>query len=501
DNDGVSNSLDQDSDGDGIPDSEECPELLGEKDGEGNFTEKPYCRDTDGDGTPDFLDLDSDSDGLSDKEEKDYGTGPYNKDTDGDGDDDLAEVVYGSDPTDPNDSIPDGIFYVVLPYNAPDKVTRELSFSTNIEAIDIMILFDDSGSMNDEYYNLKSEIEDKIINAVSAEFTDPDFVAYGFTKVPFRPVEPMTLDEEAIKKAVKDSKNDGGGNELHIETLYQTSTGEGFSSVVRTCMNGECGQIFGVNAPDVDIDFPAVECNDTLGSVGGGCFRKKSMPIFIMITDETLQECPPEPQLSNWDTCAWKTGLPIGHSQSEAIAVMNGIGAKFIGIDSYFDDEDPPQAKDVAKKGFEAIAKQTGSVDESGKTFNSHTEDPKGYGMSDQIADAIISLTTYIDMDVTTGKMADEDQQCDGISATEFIKSSETIAADPSTGVDSFDDTTFFSVTQGTTVTFDVKFYNDFCNNTTQHPMVYEAYVTVLGNSSYLSSRLVHVVVPKGYKR
>ena len=147
DGDDLPDCLDADSDGDGNSDSIECPE--------------DDCKDTDADGTPDYLDRDSDNDGLPDKKEKDIGTDPYLKDTDGDGSDDLAEIAYGSDPLDDTDTIPAGIFYVVLPYNAQDDVTRTLTFSTKIEAIDIVIMIDTSGSMSEEFYNLKSEIKNE----------------------------------------------------------------------------------------------------------------------------------------------------------------------------------------------------------------------------------------------------------------------------------------------------------------------------------------------------
>ncbi len=114
--------------------------------------------------------------------------------------------------------------------------------------------------------------------------------------------------------------------------------------------------------------------------------------------------------------------------------------------------------------------------------------------MTDQIANAIKDLTTYIDMDVTTGSMSDE--QCNGHSAKEFVKSSKTVKAEPADGVSGQDETTFYSVKQGTIVWFDVRFYNDFCPNPNPYPVTYQALVTVLGNGSYLSSRLVTVVVP-----
>jgi len=488
DGDELPDCLDADSDGDGVSDSIECPE--------------DDCKDTDGDETPDYLDRDSDNDGLPDKKEKDIGTDPYLKDTDGDGSDDLAEIAYGSDPLDDTDTIPPGIFYVVLPYNAQDDVTRTLTFSTKIEAIDIVIMFDTSGSMSDEFYNLKSEINDKIVDQIDAAFPSSGFTAYGFATVPWDLRSPVTDDAEFIKSKVDDTKCDGDGNELQIQSIYQAATGEGFQSIVRSCMNNKCGQVFGINVPDVNINWPEADCTGQLGSVGGVCSRKKSMPIYIMITDEPLQICPAEEDLQQWDGCAWAFGNPVGASKEESIAAMNGIGAKFIGINSEFDcgNENTNCTEGSAPdEDFELLSMMTGSLDKDGKSFNNHTSNADGSGMSDQIANAVISLTTWIDMDVTTGKMSD--QNCNNIDVAEFVKSSTTIEADPPDGVSGQDETTFFSVTQGTDVTFDVHFYNDFCINQTDSWMEFEAQVTVLGNGSYLSNRLVHVVVPESLNK
>ena len=70
DGDGISNQIDFDSDGDGIPDALEG------------------TTDTDGDGIPDYLDLDSDNDGIDDADEVDDLSG----DTDGDGITDSYDV-------------------------------------------------------------------------------------------------------------------------------------------------------------------------------------------------------------------------------------------------------------------------------------------------------------------------------------------------------------------------------------------------------------------------
>jgi len=485
DGDGIPNCLDTDSDNDGILESKEA----------GKDPKNPV--DTDKDGTPDYLDRDSDNDGLPDNKEIAKGTDPTKKDTDGDNSDDLAEIVYGSDPTDPNSKIPDGIFYVVLPYdptNHLDDVTRKLNFSTKIESIDVVIVFDESGSMSDEIDKLKDGIKTKIIDAISKQFTSPDFAAFGLTTLgwehPYRLLQAITTDPEKVKVAVN-KLNSKEGNEMHALALYETATGEAITGTVKTCIPGMGGCNQNMIKP-VNINIPKMDCTGKLGSVGGACFRKKTMPIFIMISDEAFTTCDAPDHISNWTQCVWTQGKQI--TTQEAIAVMNGIGAKFIGIDSGFDD-DGKKTTDC-KKDYELLAKQTGSLKADGTSFNSHTKEADGSGMSNQIAQAIVDLTTYIDMDVTTGKSAEA--KCNNKSAGEFIISSETVSANPPDGVKSQDSTTFYSVTQGTDVTFKVHFHNTFCKNSKTEPVVYDALVTVLGNGSYLSSRLVHVVVPEG---
>ena len=490
DADGIPNYLDADSDADGIPDSEEA----------GDDPANP--RNSDKDDSPDYLDRDSDNDGLSDKKEKELGTDPLLKDTDGDGSDDLAEIVYneshpgGADPLDPDSSIPAGIFYVVLPYRSQEPVNRELMFSTKIEAIDVVIILDASGSMSDEIRNLKSEIKTNIIDAIAAQYSDnPNFVSYALTSLYFDAslTSPSSLTTEVLNNTLDDYSADKG-HELHTDSLYHIATGEAFDSALRTCMNGTCGTIMGMPFPDEEIDFPKSNCDGQLGSVGALCLRQKSMPIFIMITDEEFQYCPPESALQAFDGCAWANGRSFGKTFEEAIAVMNGVGAKFIGVDSSFSDNGSMEHN--AEDDFEQVSALTGSLDKDGNNFNSHTKSSDGSGMSSQIADAIVDLTTFIDMDVTTSSMSD--WTCGEHSAVEFIKSSKTVKAVPEGSVDHWDDTTFYSVKQDAEVYFDVEFYNDFCINSMDVPALYEAHVTVTGNGSFLSGRLVHVIVPAG---
>ena len=484
DGDSLPNCLDVDSDGDGVPDNQECPE-------------QP-CRDTDGDGIFDFDDKDSDNDGLSDKKEKEQGTDPLLKDTDGDGDDDLAEIAYGSNPLDDSDHIPAGLFYVVLPYMAPDDVTRTLTFSTKIEAIDVAIFFDDSGSMGDEINKLKEEVKEKVVDAIANQFADnPNYASFGLVRFgwekPYIVEQTMTTDADAVKDAIGNLKGDQG-NELAIYAIYLAATGEAYTGSLLPCAMNKCQDpLMGVmHSAKYNVQKADCSAADKLGTAGALCMRKKSMPIFVVITDEDSDDCVPYGSQTTLNTsCMFDAGTKE-LSVDMAIAGMNGIGAKFIGIDSGFDDNG--KKTDSAKKWFTAFAEATGSVDANNQPFLYHTEQADGTGIGGNVTEAIKQLTTWIDMDVTTGGISDD--ECNGTNAAEFVKSSKALSSDPDTI--EHNETTFFSVPQNAEVTFDVHFYNDFCTNSSGNFLKFEAHATVLGNGSYLSSHLIHVIVPEG---
>ncbi len=494
DMDGMANCLDADSDGDNIGDTLECP--------------SEPCRNSDQDTTPDFLDKDSDNDGLADIEEVGLGTDPYDKDSDGDNSDDLAEIVYGSDPTDPNSTIPAGLFFVVLPYNAPEDVTRNLMFSTDFSTVDIAVLLDMSGSMDQEMANLKEEIKTKIIQGIPEKVPGLD-VATGFAH--FMDMENgkmfvvdhmVTTNGDDVQTAVNGLPETYGGVEPHQEVLYQAATGEG--------LTGSFSSAAGFMP--VSLTIPKADCTGQLGTVGGLCFRELALKIFIMITDEWF----PNIDVTGSGNCGiggsasdgcWDAAGG-GATTDDAINAMNGINAKFIGIDSSFDscsnadpnppynclDNPPPDPNDMAKPDFETVAEGTASIDGNGNYFLYHTESYNGSGMSDQIAEAVKELTTYIEKDISTA--AESDEECGGINAAAFIASSKPDKADPVDGFASKDDTTFYKVKPSTEVYFDIHFRNDFCKNASPDPVIYKARIRVLGEGAFLSSREVQIIVP-----
>jgi len=514
DGDGKPNFEDLDSDGDTIPDSVEgdsdkdgdgTPDFLDEDSDNDTITDKEEAgtngdepKNSDKDDTPDYLDLDSDNDGIPDKTELEYGIDPYNKDSDGDGSDDLAEQVYGSDPKDPNDKIPDHLFYVVLPYNAPEEVTRKLDFSTNIDKVDVALTIDLSGSMEGEIENLKEGIKSKIIDGIKTGVQGLD-LAFGLTHFmdwdnPYNMDLLISSADGAAQTAVDNLPGTGGGDENHSETLYQMSTGEGLHTILE--------ENEGFMWSKHNIDIPSPDCSGAEGNRGGMCFREGAMPIIIMITDEDFEDIPKFEDAAGGfppATARWAQGEQPGHSRDEAASAMGGLGVKFIGIDSSCEvgdgSNDCSQVENYsAKEDYTAISEATASKHRvTGEAFN-YTIASDGTGLSEKVAEAVVDLTTYVEMDVATGGASEE--MCGDKSAAGFIKSGKPLEADPADGVDGTTDTTFLKVNPGTNVTFDILFHNDFCKLSSPQPTEFRAKVQVLGDGTPLSSKEVIIIIP-----
>jgi len=496
--DGVPNWLDLDSDGDGIRDDDEA----------GPDPEEP--QDGDGDGHPDYLDKDSDNDGLSDHEEMVAGTDPTRKDTDGDGDEDLAEIVHGSDPTDPNDKIPGEptAIYVVTPYqeNPGEGRTRSLSFSTDFSKLDVAILFDLSGSMGEEMIELKNGIKTGFFDGIGTRLSGVDlsmglahFMDMANGQV-FAVDRKMTTDADTLQVAAENLPEMAGGTEPHQEVLYQAATGEGLVATYYTDPMG---------MSSVDIDLPPVDCAGEPGSIGGLCFRRSALDLFIMITDEAFPNFAikgtPDCAVNNPVDGCWDAASP-GHTLDDAIAAMNGINAKFIGLDTGFscDNVDPntyeclgtytPQT--FAGQDYLQVAEGTDSLDGYGQGFLYHTAAPDAVGMAEQLADAVYDLVTELSKDVRVA--VSSTQECDGQNAAQFVISATPESADPVDGYLSKDETTFYAVSPGTTVSFTVVFNNHFCENSDTQPQIFTLSLTALGEGALLSEKEIQIIVPVG---
>lgn len=267
DGDGVPNYRDLDSDGDGIPDAIEA--------GDADPMTPPV--DSDGDGIPDFLDLDSDNDGLPDSSEYTGpdgipGTGdetdPTNPDSDGDGISDLVEIVAGTDPNDPTDNPREnGDFVFLVPYEEPPEPEEDrLAFSTTFKELDIYILIDRSGSMQDEMDSIRGNLVSMIDEVTCGPNQDPitDFCIpdvesgcgrFGVSGEVWSHLKDIDPNHSGTQSALP--TNASGGSERHIQAMSGA-------------INGTC-------ASDA-------------ARKGTACFRNDSLGLIMMVTDEDFRE-------------------------------------------------------------------------------------------------------------------------------------------------------------------------------------------------------------------
>lgn len=507
DSDDLSNYLDDDSDGDGYLDKDEA--RLDDKGIPGDFDE---------DGIYDFLDFDSDGDGLSDRLENVAGSNPLNQDSDGDGYDDLVESAYGSDLNDPLSHMPSSDFFVKLPYHAPDPELRDLSFSTNIKAADIVMMIDLSHSMSQEIQNLKTNIS-SVITQIQTELPDSHFGLSSFgtwdetpegtligdegfecglitdpgcdryDSTPYFVDQIVTGTTADVQTAINGLSLKRGYYEPHEESLYQAASGEGLATQFKLKML--------IGAPRYkyfEISIPATT-GCSAGTVGGLCFRTGALPIFIMATDEAFQGAD-MPQINNPDPSLpglayvdgmWETAVR-GHTLTEAVTAMNAVNAKFIGINSTGDAVTGAPLAD-----FTTVSEGTSSKAGDGSFFHyTISSDGTGTGLSTEIINGVNELLHNIELDLDTRATGTIQHL---VNTDEFITGAVAKTADPADGA-TISGSQFIDVKPGTTVTFGISFKNDIYQPDGPEATLFTAAIDVMGEGALLDTREVYIIVP-----
>jgi hypothetical protein len=157
--DGVPNYLDEDSDGDGIPDGQGTvivePGAVGEPDDIRVFAPNiEGLEDTDGDGKYDYVDEDADGDGIPDEDEgtadPDRDALPNYKDTDSDDDGvpDREEVARDTDPYVPEPDPTRDRWLDGVPGGPSTDTTDQVGLDPGATMDDLMDWFDRSGGVN-----------------------------------------------------------------------------------------------------------------------------------------------------------------------------------------------------------------------------------------------------------------------------------------------------------------------------------------------------------------
>jgi hypothetical protein len=394
---------------------------------------------------------DADNDGLPDDDELARGTDPHDEDSDDDGLGDGVEVLAGTNPLDPGSVIPPTDYYVVLPYQDPPQL-RELDFTARLGKGDIFFMVDTTGSMMPAIRNVRTSLSTIIVPAVNAAIADVlmgvgdyrDFPTGGYGDAgdwTFQLRQAMTVDVGAVQLALDGLAAAGGGDtpEAMLEGLF-------------TSVTGDCG----------------------VDAFGAPCFRTGSHPIIVVVTDAPTHNGPG----GEYDYDATVTA----RTWTETIDALGARSVKIVGAAVRLFGLAP------ARADLEALAGATGSYSADG-ALTVYVA-PTG-NVSDAVVSGIVDLVGAETQDVTSRKI---DDPSDAVDATLFIKAIRPIRASRAT---SFDDTTFYGVAGGTTITFEITFQNDFLPEQA-YVQIFKAQIEIhnLPDMTPLDLRNVYIVVP-----
>lgn len=470
DNDALGNYIDLDSDADCVPDMLEA---------RGN----PPA-DSDGDGRLDFIDRDSDNDGLLDGAEDANCSGAAegnessstNPDSDGDGVTDLVENVAGTDPNNAADNPQaNGDYVFVEPYMAPQSpVDDDLDFRTNLQAVDMYVILDRSGSMSTEITAVKNNLSAVVNNLTCAPLGAgvppnciPDLQAGAGT------VGYSGSGADAYRHQVDIAVNPS------FAALPITEPGgccsEPLTFSAFSAVTGQGGAAFGFPGVGPRAGCPA-------NTFGYPCFRNNALPVVLLATDEpplTGVGTNPNP---NWNTIV----RPEFTSRSVRLVGIVGSG---------------PGANTVA--GLNTMATDTGAVDAA----NGNAPlvfDGAGANAAAAIQTGILTLANGIPLDINAVTVDDATDAVDSIAS--FVDHIETLQlgtaacanglTDVDTNADTFLDQ-YVNVQAGTPVCWKLVSKQNTTVPATDVPQLFRATVRVFGDGiTQLDERDVFFLVP-----
>jgi hypothetical protein len=401
---------------------------------------------------------DTDGDGLSDDAERERGTNPRETDSDGDGFDDGVEVLAGTNPTDRFDGIPATDFYVILPFEE-EAVIRELDFRARLGLADVLFLVDTTGSMGTPIDSVRTSLSTTIVPAIAESIADAVMAVGDYRDFPTAPYgegsdwpilirQTMTNDVPAIQAALDLLEAGGGydGPESTSQALYV--------SVADPCP-----------IPD--------------GGWGAACFRNMTHPIIVVVTDVMFHNGPNP--MHDYGEPTFGPPLPEARTWAETVTALVEHDVRTAGVAvSGWSTE--------ARDDLRALAEYTSSYDSEGNL--TVYESPTGE-VEDVVVNGIVDLVGAVRQDVTSMR---RDDASDAVDATQFINSIVPIRSSRPT---TFDETSFYGVPGGATITFEVEFENDF-RPAAGGVQIYRAYIDIydIETAAVLDTRNVYIIIP-----
>ncbi len=475
DNDGAGNFIDLDSDGDCVGDAAEA--------------RGAPPADTDADQRPDFIDRDSDNDGVPDASEDancngavdPNETNPQAQDSDGDGVTDLVETAAGTDPLDPADNPQaNGDFVFIEPYMKPQMpADQDLDFSTQLQAVDLYVLLDRSGSMATEIQAVKNNLASVVsgLKCQTGQTTGciPDLWAgagtLGYQASGLAAFQSwVDVQPTPSFATVPTTEPAGCCNEPSTFATYAAVTGQG----------GSAYGMSGVPARATCNGSPAA--NAGYGTFGYPCFRQGALPVVLLATDEA-----PLSGTQVYTTPNWGSVVAPAYTTRKA---------KLVGILG-----SSPEAGTLAN--LQTMATSTGAVDAA----NGNAPlvfDGAGANAATAIRDGILALANGLPLDINAVTADVGGDAVDAVAS--FVDHIETLQlgtaecannlSDVDTNGDAYDDK-FLQVRTGTPVCWKVTSKPNTTVPATEAPQLFRATITVYGDGiTQLDQRDVYFLVP-----
>ncbi|MBL9016319.1 MAG: hypothetical protein JNL83_19175 [Myxococcales bacterium] len=496
DNDGTPDFRDTDSDDDTILDidetkadydSDSAPNFQ-DLDSDGDCVEDRLEKrgatpaDTDMDGRYDFLDRDSDDDGVLDVTEDANCNGgrdgnesdPTKGDTDNDGVSDLIEVAAGTNPNNPaSNPQANGDFVFVEPYQKPQMpLESNLDFSTKLQAVDLYVLLDRSGSMSQEIASVKANLA-----SVVSGLTCPPGVTTNC--IPDLQAGAGTIGYQDSGAAAFQNWVDIQANPNFAGVPITEPSSSGFNEpllyAAYAAVTGAGGGSYGMGS------VPA-RTNCGAGRFGYPCFRSNALPVVLLATDEQ-----PISAGQTYKNPAWASIVRPAFVAAKARLV--GILGSDFGAAT---DTDLRQ-----------MATDTGAVD----ALNGNAPlvfDGAGANAANAIRTGILRLANGLPLDINAVTADDPSDQVNAVAS--FIDHIQTLQlgtaqcanglTDTDTNGDTYKDK-FLQVRTGTPVCWKVVSKPNTTVPATTSPQLFKATVTVYGDGiTQLDQRDVYFLVP-----
>ncbi len=429
-------------------------------------------------------------------------------------------------------------FFFLLPHNdTAGPQDKPLTFSTDVQSLDVFFNMDTTGSMSGPINNLQSSLTSTVIPTIETQISDTFFGAGTFEDFPvagfgemvcdyFGPTDPdqpfelfveMTDVSADVQAAVNGMSLVTGqpigcgadGPESNIEALYQIATGEGLMGPGIT------------NVPP------------NMSGVGGVGFREGAMPVIVSITDAVSHENDASNTCLGTSYDDDPSTAAVAHDRQQTYDALGDICARVVPVavsnfsttcGPLVDGQDfatetgaiiPPDAWDLAPGGrppgcpagqcCTGIDGDGVPTDGAGLCPLVYRVNFDGSGLGQSIVDGVQMLAAYSPFDVTTqvdGVDADVDGAPlpPGFTTADFIQAVTPFdhgpvplpgAPPPVLTPDAFE-----GVIPNTPVTFTITAFNDFVPAGPE-PRLFIADITVLADGcSDLDTRQVLILVP-----